>query len=129
MRASSFTPAIIGHMGRDGRHVLLACAVLAFIFAVAFTIGIWSGVLTMAPSAAVYAAPGRPAELNTGRIVFATSPGKLCRQMLIDNDTWHVTESGAVDCAVVDPPSSARPLAPVGAERFLGLRGGFRGKD
>lgn len=126
MRASSRTHSTAGWFGRDWRYVLLACAVLASIFAVALAIGSWSGMLTTANSSAPARAapPGRPVTLNTGRIVFTTTYGKTCRQMVIDNDTWHVTAGGTVDCADFDG-SSGKSAAPAGAERLLDLRNGF----
>jgi hypothetical protein len=131
MRASSKTPSLLGRFGRDWRYVLFACAVLAFIFGGALALGRWSGVLGGSGSLGSASAPGRatpsrPVALNTGRIVFSTTFGKTCRQMLIDNDTWHVTTGGTIDCDDVEGPGR-KALAPAGAERFLDLRNGFGG--
>lgn len=125
MRASSRNRSTAGWLGRDGLYVLITCGVLACIFAVALAAGSWSGMTTTASSSA-RAAPGRPVALSTGRIVFTTTYGKTCRQMMIDNDTWHVTTGGNVDCAEFDG-SNGKPPAPVGGERLLDLRNGFGG--
>ncbi len=127
MRASRRTRSPAGWFGRDWQYLLIACAVLVSIFAVALAIGSRSGMVasTAGSSASARAAQGRPGTLNTGRIVFTTTYGTTCRQMMIDNDTWHVTAGGTVDCAEFD--SNGKPSAPASGERVLDLRNGFGG--
>lgn len=42
--------------------------------------------------------PNPSAALRYGSVLFVNPQGQACRQSLIDNETWMMTESGDVDC-------------------------------
>ncbi len=113
-----------GWLGHDGRRALVACLCLMGLLGLVMLAGAGS------PSAMRWAsAQGYDGdELATGSILFFPVFGNRCRQRLIDNATWRISDAGEVDCkAALSEPASAR--APQwSASRVDVIRDGFRKK-
>jgi hypothetical protein len=87
---------------RDNRRALAIC----LLFGAAASIGLGS-VIQQVPSIGTLRIAGNGPgfsqaddELATGSIIFVPVLGNTCRKKLIDNATWHIRDSGPVDCRV-----------------------------
>jgi hypothetical protein len=97
MRATVTTrprvPASTARLAPDVWRALLACAFIIAMCALAgsFATGsrLWTG---SRPQTSL------EASLSTGSVLIVSPVGNLCRERVIDNDTWRMHDGAAVDC-------------------------------
>lgn len=113
---------------RDGRRVVLAAILLAFVAATSLSDG--KLLPDFSPLAAPVAAPTQPddGELRTGSILIAPRDGNICELRLIDNATWRIRPGGHVGCDEAVAWHAQRSEAYTAQARIEAIRDGFVSK-
>lgn len=68
------------------------------------------------------------ASLRTGAILFVAPEGHACRQKLIDNTTWIISDNGAVNCDSAVSNITLTQRRQWSAERVEAIRAGLAGR-
>jgi hypothetical protein len=97
--------------GGDGWRALAAFLCLALLLAFGAYMSDWSPLT--ARSQPAQQARGGDNSPSTGSVVFMPLSGDQCRQRVIDNATWRITDNGTAEChAVLLPPTRTRAGQP-----------------
>lgn len=115
---------------RDRRRAILTGAVLTGAVAIGIVTGAYfARTVTTAKTASYTAFLAQAEELRTGTVLFVPLEGNICRQRIIDNETWHMADAGSVVCdEAVSWNSSAPGQKYFVAVRVDAIRSGFRTK-
>src|SRR5258705_9192339 len=112
-----------GWFGGDGWRALVACLCLVLLLAFGAYVSDWSP--RAAPPQPAPRAHGDDSQ-STRSVVFIPMSGDQCRQRLIDNATWRISDNGTAEChAILLPPTRGKTGQPPGG-RFDVSQDGFK---
>jgi len=108
----------------DVRRAFLACGFLLVVCVSAVAIASWA---SLSPASRSH--PTSEADLSTGSMLVVSPTGKLCRERIIDNNTWRIRNNGWVDCeeALAKAANSAAESRSPGSRLDI-IRQSFRGR-
>jgi hypothetical protein len=113
---------------RDRRRVIITCAGLFAMLAVAIVLGGHHAAKTAGPSGANPKGETASAgERHAGSVLFVPVQGNVCRKRVIDNATWRLRDDGYVTCdEAVTWNSEAQNQKYSVTERVDQIRAGFK---
>jgi hypothetical protein len=84
---------------KERRREFVACIGLLALFGCLFAAGlVWNTSRTASATSQAQAAAQLEATLRSGPILFVPLTGNVCRQRVIDNETWRIRDAGEVIC-------------------------------